>query len=367
MKKRIQKFLAERTARREQELGRRAEEILQEWRQVATCTEPADRETTERAIVRLYEGLGLSPPRFVWAKSPYEALLHLCGIMESYKPRRRLLGYRFDRLSWRSYGYDNEHFGRLFQDLNRLVRSSVVLLERALEDDLREKLGVQKWEWFIDTCLNTFASSQGIGEYCKGQYEVEWIAPWRFALCYLGTEGPPLHEAWELECWSSLTRSCGWWWPLWRVVVVSDRPCQLHLKEGRLHRDGGPAVQFRDGWGLWALHGVQVPREIAETPWKELDPRRLVQERNAEVRREMVRKIGIERVCQGLDARCVDRQGEYELLLLDLGDGQRRPYLKMRNPSIGVYHIEGVPPDIERVAQALAWRNGTDEEPVAIT
>ena len=89
---------------------------------------------------------------------------------------------------------------------------------------------------------------------------------------------------------------------------------------------------------------------------------------NAEVRREIVRKIGIERACQQLAAKVVDRQGElYELLLLDLGDKRRRPYLKMRNPSLGVYHLEGVHPTCKTVEEALRWRNNSAAQPVILT
>jgi hypothetical protein len=48
--------------------------------------------------------------------------------------------------------------------------------------------------------------------------------------------------------------------------------------------------------------------------------------------------------------------------MLDLGDGQKRPYLKMLNPSIGVFHIEGVPADITTVRQAINWRAGDERE-----
>jgi len=111
---------------------------------------------------------------------------------------------------------------------------------------------------------------------------------------------------------------------------------------------------------------VRVSREIAETPAKELDPKLILKEKNAEVRREIVRKVGVERVCEKLGAKCIDRQDTYELLMLDLGDGRSRPYLKMRNPSIGIYHIEGVHPDCNTVEKALNFRNGRSESPVTL-
>jgi hypothetical protein len=74
-------------------------------------------------------------------------------------------------------------------------------------------------------------------------------------------------------------------------------------------------------------------------------------ETNVEIRREIVRKIGIEKICKDLHAKKIDNKDNYELLLLD-----NRPYLKMLNPSIGVYHIEGVPLECKTVEDALNSR-----------
>ena len=39
---------------------------------------------------------------------------------------------------------------------------------------------------------------------------------------------------------------------------------------------------------------------------------------------------------------CIDNQGgDYEFLLLDLQNVEKRPYLKMINPRVGIYHLEG--------------------------
>lgn len=160
-------------------------------------------------------------------------------------------------------------------------------------------------------------------------------------------------------------------WCFWITdsdVIALPRPTLELNVHDQLHSERGPAVHWDDGEQVFFfLNGVHVPREIVETPASELDPRLLLRERNVEVRRELVRKIGIERVCEVLEAKCLDRQGNYELLLLDLQDGRTRPFLKMKNPSIGVYHIEGVAPECSTVAEALAWRNQSDVPPSVLT
>lgn len=160
-------------------------------------------------------------------------------------------------------------------------------------------------------------------------------------------------------------------WQFWATpaeVVALPRPALSFDAEGWLHSEDGPAVSWPGSdQRYFYLNGVHVPEEVATTPAGRLDPRLLLSERGADVRREIIRKVGIERVCEALAARCVDRSGDYELLLLDLRDGRVRPFLKMKNPSVQVWHIEGVSPECRTVAEALAWRNQSDVPPSVLT
>jgi len=125
-------------------------------------------------------------------------------------------------------------------------------------------------------------------------------------------------------------------------------------------------MAYPDGWEIYALHGVRVPPWLVTTPAIALDGHRILGLENAEQRREGVRKMGVERLIHTLGATVVDRQGDYELLSLETG-GRKRPYLKMRNPSLGVYHVEGVHPNCRTVEEALRWRNDSSAQPVILT
>jgi hypothetical protein len=214
------------------------------------------------------------------------------------------------------------------------------------------------------------AIAQSWSNYMGGQF---WAGGWGWGGAYTSF----FREVCRLElkddlwdrgrAYEATIESACWWWPHRRFVMVCERPTVIHRElanpsvtrgwgSHRLHCETGPAVAWPDGWGVYAIHGVRVPAWLVETPAADLDPRVILKEQNVEVRREIVRKVGIERVCQALGARCVDKQGDYELLLLDLQDGRQRPYLKMLNPSIGVWHVEGVHPDCQTVQQAINWR-----------
>lgn len=152
------------------------------------------------------------------------------------------------------------------------------------------------------------------------------------------------------------------------VAFVCIKPCKVNRNEnGDLHSEKEMAIYWRDGYGEYFLNGVSVEENIAITPVDKLDPKLILTEKNAEVRREIVRRIGAERLCQKLGSKVIDMQDNYELITIDLQDGRHRPYLKMINPSIGTYHIEGVHPECKTVNDALNWRNQCNEKPLVLT
>lgn len=126
-----------------------------------------------------------------------------------------------------------------------------------------------------------------------------------------------------------------------------------------LHRVDGPAVES-DIEDLFFLNGVFVSEWLVMTPAhklnaKELTTRKELKE-NVEVRREFVRKIGIERCLNVLGWKVLSTVGTYELGETMVGESPRR-YLKMLNPSVnGVWHLEAVHPSCENVQEAINWR-----------
>jgi len=102
-----------------------------------------------------------------------------------------------------------------------------------------------------------------------------------------------------------------------------------------------------------------VPENLVMTEAENINCTLILKETNAEVRREYIRKIGIDKVIEKLGAKTVQKSSDnvYELLNFDIIDGTYRPYLKMKNPSIGTWHVEGIHPDCKTIDQALGFRN----------
>ncbi len=137
------------------------------------------------------------------------------------------------------------------------------------------------------------------------------------------------------------------------------------------------AIETSEGLREFKLNGVTVSEQIALTAAEDLTMMELLMEKNADVRREIVRKIGIKRICAELHAQVVDEKlmvypnigvpVKYRLLMLDIGDGRKRPYLEMENPSEKkrgkiLLHIEGVHLSCKTVEQAMEFRKGNGVE-----
>lgn len=73
----------------------------------------------------------------------------------------------------------------------------------------------------------------------------------------IGREIPPLLRA----CWE-IADAASVWWPFQTGAILAERPSELHVDEnGFLHRDDGAAVVYRDGWRVYAWHGLAVPED----------------------------------------------------------------------------------------------------------
>lgn len=84
-----------------------------------------------------------------------------------------------------------------------------------------------------------------------------------------------------------------------KFVMFSDRPLEMHVDDRlRLHAETVPAITWRDGTCVWVVGNVRVPGWVVERP-DEITLDKLLDERNAEVRRVMMQRMG--RAKDGLD------------------------------------------------------------------
>ena len=203
-----------------------------------------------------------------------------------------------------------------------------------------------------------------------GQQDYYWVAFYRFAEKYLGVKYKAKDSS-LLAVWEILAESAHWFWTFERACIVSHKPTKLTVDQrGRLHNDSGAAVEYRDGYAQYYLHGVSVPKELAEIKKESMNPADLGKYKNAEVRMQFIKKLGVNRLKKR--GKIIESRGVYQLIdMHGLFDGVNyAPYLFMINPSTGEIHAEGVAPECHTVQEAINWRAGDINrvwEPLALT
>jgi uncharacterized protein DUF6745 len=162
--------------------------------------------------------------------------------------------------------------------------------------------------------------------------------------------------------WEQAAINGGFRWMHPKFCLVSDFPEVLRLDaDNRPHAEFGPSHRWRDGWSIWHLNGVRVEQWMAESHPDDMDARRILQVENVDQRRELIRRMGMERIVSQLEPAVLDTErrevgGEYRLLAVEMNHGEPWRFLQMVNQSTGATHIEAVPRECESVRHALNWR-----------
>lgn len=154
--------------------------------------------------------------------------------------------------------------------------------------------------------------------------------------------------------------------PFEDVVFISDRPTSLHLDaQGRQHHETQASMAYSDGYSLYNLNGITVPKWVVETPKEQIDPKMVLGLTNTEQRMAVMRFVGLSKFLSNLGAELKHESNGYKLYHLNVESTVVGPYLYMKCPSSGREFLEGVGnPDkyenldtsITTCEDALKWR-----------
>lgn len=351
--------------------------VAEDWQSVAFTTGEADRARAEAGVRAAYRAAGLAAPeRFVWAPSPAAGAIAAVLIDGGDEARRTL---REAGLAEAAAMID-DLLGDA--DAGRRVRDEVRTRPwEAARAAAYAELGPQEWAraWARTAARSWDAVNglvtrirRGIGELggekaqallrgatldaVLGQHDAPWL--WMFdALGRL--EG--------LEGLAEVARAAGWWWPYERLVVLCERPAELHRDEpGRLHRGDGPALGFPDGFALHAWRGMPIPADFVRT-LAGLTAERIRDEDNAELRRVMLEYYGYDRYLADVGAEPLHRDETGILWRIDLPGDEPVVMVEVVNSTpepdgtYRTYYLR-VPPDTRTARAGVAWTFGLTED-----
>ncbi len=291
-------------------------EIRDAWIKIGLSCEPLDLPRATNAVHMAYEAGGLAPPKHIFvADSPLS-----CSFM--------------------SYVLDKHP-----EMLKEMTQAE---LDKAVQQ-LKDK----------DLPSLIKASKDYISHQIYGSHDAGWLSFYD-AFKTFGLEEiiKPLNGLIELA------KCCGWWAPYEEVAILQHRHTEVHLDDrGLLHNDTGPAVLYRDGFSVYSIHGVRVPKNVVEDP-SSITVDSVAAESNIEVRRVMIEKMGVDKYLKDCGAKLVDMDQRTSIgggprALLESNDGQK--WLVGTDGSTHRTYFMNVPAESTTCSDAHNRISGVDE------
>jgi len=205
-------------------------------------------------------------------------------------------------------------------------------------------------------CFSSF-----VWPYVDGHFYVHWFAFYDYCEQVLGVKYPNKEE-YE---WYKKTTKLGLVYPLEGICIISDRPKKIYMKDNTvLHREDGPAIEYRDGWGVYMLNNIRMPKWAVMTPPEKIDLQIVLNYHNTDVQRELIRKVGYDRILKATDAQvletwvCPKTGLKYTMREMKTKNIRRR-YLCYEHASMpGIFFAKAVPPEAKTIVQMRAFQTG---------
>lgn len=166
------------------------------------------------------------------------------------------------------------------------------------------------------------------------------------------------------DWWSSVAGGGTWIWPYNKFAVACDRPIRADFDERRrCHREDDAAIEFADGYRVWAWHGIIVPKHVILFP-QALSFNNVEKETNLETRRIMIERIGAGNylrqagaVLEDIDTLTLDGSAPRALMKDKLGN----KWLVGTDGSTARVYTMAVPPEAKTCKEAHELICGFEE------
>lgn len=278
-------------------------QVADKWRLVQDNRGPADFETGRRAVTKLYANIGWPTPNvFVYTPNCL-AFAVACHLMRDQSDLIARITHRLSQDKAPQSEYDS---------VLKKFQEKVIALNNGRWGPIQTKLGINEgiknvWDAYvvavneglvptgktaklvtlmkhiddIKECCTPKQLEQEYFSTLRGQHDVGWGA---YIEIFENLSPGVAEKALPIL---DLTRSVGWWVPYETAVVFTDRFSGIHFSTENpndLHRLDGPAIEFRDGFGIYCIEGQIVPPHVVLDP-KSITIEEIKKEDNAEVRR----------------------------------------------------------------------------------
>ena len=371
-----------------------AERFAQARVAVQLSTEPVDEPQAEAALRHAYQLAGLAPPKAIlWVESPVELLLLLLpdpvrpGIWKPIWDRLwARVGDQVQASAWyqaRPSRQDHMQYRDWFDEMGGVWSH----LQKCLQDQAPagvEILGNRVYHSVRDPVSTRVGASleaslaRHVGTGRDGEWYHERDPVWDYVEESLQLSvgayatAPDLARALFFDRYltpnalgaalARVNEQVSGYWLSKDEALLARRPRVLARDaEARLHSATGPCLEFSDGWGIAAWHGVVVPEQVILAP-ETLTREDFLGAWDIEVRRIIQERMGAQFMAN-MGGAVIDsgpRGTLYEVVLPPPVSAWVRRwrvvrYVQVQDASTERQYFLCVPPTIQTAAEAVAW------------
>ena len=365
-------------------------EFQEKWFKVFSYHKKPDKIVAETAIRNLYTEANRPQPKYIiWYESPFTAILAK-EILRMKRLLKPTMEYLYQNLEQSLARYTEISIGQFVRypsqmSLGNYLASSFKMiiyhsLKGCLDRSLYKSLGAQliaSLEMSFDqlkqrdrSIVRSLLTSMdrsfveaptyfSLKPDFFGLHDSSWIAFYLFCK-YLGVNYDKQYIK-RLNLFADIAQSCCLWWPFENAVIISEKPEYIKLDNNkRIHAIAKPAIKFRDGWSVYAVHGTLIPEWWGEKKESEWKPEWLLQIDNVEQKRVLLEVCGYERIMQKLNTLLIHTSEDMELRRIDDIDNEPVVLLKVKCPSTNAFYCLRVPPYMKKCEDARQWTFGNE-------
>jgi len=85
-----------------------------------------------------------------------------------------------------------------------------------------------------------------------GQFESYWVSTPSFIANELDVEKDNL-----IDIVNEIIEEVNTYWTFEGLIIATEKPVAIHFKDEKLHNPNGLALEYKDGYGIFALEGVR--------------------------------------------------------------------------------------------------------------
>ena len=165
---------------------------------------------------------------------------------------------------------------------------------------------------------------------------------------------PHLSKKWAAL--QGLAKHCGWIFAVDNVCIVCDRPTRMLVDEAnQLHGEGEPALQFADGFTIYAHHGTPLPEHYGNIHPNQWQAQWILDEKNKSLKKILIKTIGAVRICQELSLLEVDTLENYTLLKIENSGSKETYILRKTSLESDEIHAVFIPWHIQSLQSAMQY------------